>query len=295
MKYQIHKCSSYCQRIVYRNKRPIKICRNGFPRPAQAQTTLNTVEAALKSRTSGNRIKKLYNLKRSINEQYVNDYHEKTLLAWEANTDIQYIGEESMALDRYISSYITKKEKNATHKIYEDCNKSSSLKSKLYKHAMQTFKSRECGIYEAFDKLYGAKMCEFSHQVYWLNTNMYNKRTRRLKDRNEILKMNEEDTKIFFDNIVDTYYPNRPLIYEDMSLYHFASWYDHKKVQCSTTHTLCFALNDNHGFMHLRSEPKVIQTTNIKCISPESTEEYFHQLLIMFLPWRHEKAPAKLN
>lgn len=45
-------------------------------------------------------------------EKYVNDYNPIILLIWGANIDIQYIKESSTVLNRYITTYMTKSEKN---------------------------------------------------------------------------------------------------------------------------------------------------------------------------------------
>jgi hypothetical protein len=46
--------------------------------------------------------KKMYNLKRSHNEMYINDYNPAILLIWQSNMDIQFINDPSGILNRYI-------------------------------------------------------------------------------------------------------------------------------------------------------------------------------------------------
>jgi hypothetical protein len=58
-------------------------------------------------------------------------------------------------------------------------------------------------------------------------------------------------------------------------LYQFAAWYDYKAVKCPKTHNNCYELLNQLGFIHLRTEEKVINTANIKCIDNDSTESYF--------------------
>ena len=86
----------------------------------------------------------------------------------------------------------------------------------------------------------------------------------------------------------EDYYPNRPLEIENMSLHKFMSWYDYKTSPCAKSHTNCHKLKNNKGFIHKRSEAKVLKTPNIKCINEKSTELYFHNILYLFLPWRNE-------
>jgi len=71
------------------------VCRYGFPRDPCQKTTLNSV----KDYTSNN--KKIYNLKRTENERYVNDYNPVILLLWEANIDIQFVNDPNGILNRY--------------------------------------------------------------------------------------------------------------------------------------------------------------------------------------------------
>ena len=223
-------------------------------------------------------------------EQFVNDYNEEMLLSWEANVDLQYIGEDSMVLDRYITTYITKAEKHSTDEIWENINQEKGLYSKLWTYALKLFKSRECGIYEACDKLLGIKMHEFSRQVFWVNTDVKNERSRLLKSRKEVENLPDESEQIYHTNLLDDYYPNRPEEHDEMSLFYFASWYELKPKACQDTkaHNNCFQLGNSYGFMHCQSKERIIQTANINCINSQKTEEYFHQLLILFLPWRNE-------
>ena len=58
MKYQIHKCTSSCQRLVYNNNTKRKAI---FPRPVQKQASLNNVKSVIKSRFGNKRVR-LYNL-----------------------------------------------------------------------------------------------------------------------------------------------------------------------------------------------------------------------------------------
>jgi hypothetical protein len=44
--------------------------------------------------------KKMYNLRRSHNEMYINDYNPAILLIWQSNMDIQFINDPSGILNR---------------------------------------------------------------------------------------------------------------------------------------------------------------------------------------------------
>lgn len=150
------------------------------------------------------------------------------------------------------------------------------------------FKSREIGIYEASDKLLGTKMSEFSTKVQFVNTDLKSKRIQALKPVKELKKLPKNDTNIFEKNSIDFYYPNRPENFELMSLHEFEANYEYLTKKCPESHKNCHTLNNNLGFMHFRSEPKVIQTRYIKCSNLENIEIFFHQAVILFLPWRDE-------
>lgn len=296
MQYQVHKCGPSCQRIVFGgNKKKYIICRYGFPKPVQSQATLNSIHDTLRSRQRGQRCIKLYNLARTYEERWINDYNPVILLLWEANMDIQYIHETSQVLDRYITTYITKSEKNSTEELWETCNKNVSLRSALKSYALKSFKNREMGIYEVADRLHGHALCEFSDQVTWLNVVPKQQRARRLREYKEIEKLNDNDTNIYHNNLIDNYYPNRPDILEDMCLYDFYSWFDYKTTKCIDKHELCETLQNNLGYLHRRTKPKLLKTPKIKPNNPETIQNYFHQILMLFLPWRNEDDDLKLG
>jgi hypothetical protein len=288
MKYQIHRCTQSCTRSSNRRGIISSFCRYGFPRIVSEQTTLNNIEDTLKSRVSGRGVKKLYNIRRTKEEEYVNDYSPVVANEWGGNNDMQYIGEQSMVLDRYITTYITKAEKQATKEVWDSCKKNASLKSQLKSFAVQNFKSREAGIYEVADKLLGIPMHEFSHKVQWICPQPKEKRLKRVRPVKQIKELNENDENIFFNSIIDDYYPNRPDVFDNMSLFELFSWYEYKTKACVASHKNCHKLNNNLGFLHKRLEAKVIQIPNIKCTSTESIELHFFQTLMLFKPWRNE-------
>jgi len=123
-------------------------------------------------------------------------------------------------INRYITGYITKKENQITEEIWNSCNSNPTLHGALKSFALKSLKQRECGIYEAADKLLGYHMYNFSDQIYFLNAQPKVLRTRRFKDINEIRDLEEDSTDIFFKNIIDSYYPNRPNV--SLILYYFS-------------------------------------------------------------------------
>ena len=77
-------------------------------------------------------------------------------------------------------------------------------------------------------------------------------RWRRAIDFKDVEKMNRDSKEVFFNNIIDTYYPKRPEILDNMCLYDFASKFDYKTTPCShrsdPLSPRCFKLNNDVGF-----------------------------------------------
>ena len=48
-------------------------------------------------------------------------------------------------------------------------------------------------------------------------------------------------------------------------------------------------MHNDLGYIHKRSQAKVLKTPNIKVSNDETSELYFHNLLYLFMPWRNEK------
>ncbi len=117
----------------------------------------------------GNKPIKIYNLKRSVAEMYINDYNPVLLLIWKGNMDLQYIHDKSLILNRYITSYVTKSEKLASQALWEEINQNKSLRSSLKSFALKSLKNRQIGAYEIADKLLGYSLFEKSVSIKYLS------------------------------------------------------------------------------------------------------------------------------
>ncbi len=206
-------------------------------------------------------------------------------MIWQANVDLQFIRESSSVLDRYITSYITKAEKNSTAAIWEECNNNKTLQGAIKSVALKSFKDREVGLYEVGDKLLGYHLYEFSDIITWLPAYPTKERRRRLKDHKDIKNLADNDNRIFHTCLLDDYYPNRPEELNDLCLHTVQAMYDYKTKIC---HVNCPKLNNNLGYLHKRAKAKVIKVPYIKPVDSESTERYCFQMLQLFKPWRCE-------
>ena len=155
MKYQQHICTPSCLRLSVSKYKKGLMCRYGFPRKIQNRTSLNSIVNVLKSKLQGNKPIKLYSLKRRFCERYINDYNVYILEIWCGNHDLQYMLSQSIALDKYITSYITKAERNNSEELWDECNKNKTLKGALKSFGLKSLKERQMGVYEVADKLLG--------------------------------------------------------------------------------------------------------------------------------------------
>ncbi len=109
-------------------------------------------------------------------------------------------------------------------------------------------------------------------------------RKRRLKTIHQIKELEDNDHNIYYNNILDQSYPNRPDDLENMCLYDFASYHDYHKIKC---HDDCVMLKNQFRYMHIRKKFKLIKFVNIKPADNVSIVKYYHLLLILFKPWRN--------
>jgi len=191
MKYQLHKCSSYCKKKVKVGGVFITRCRFGFPRPEADEGQIHSVEDCLKSRS------RIYTIPRSSSETRVNDYNPLLLLLWRAHLDIQYIAEDSsLALAHYVTGYVTKAEKSHLHELWDEVGSSESLYSRLWSFGVRSLCNREGGMYEACDLLLGDHFTEKSQTVQWIAADQPHKGKRRLRNHGKLKELCESDLEI---------------------------------------------------------------------------------------------------
>ena len=101
------------------------------------------------------------------------------------------------------------------------CDNKSTY-SRLWSFGVRSLRSRECGLYEASDLLLSDHLTEKSATIKWVDVSMPQKRSRRLKDHKvleQMAKHNPDNEDIYEDNLLDTYYPQRPESLEDICLH----------------------------------------------------------------------------
>ena len=135
-KYQIHKCSDYCERRRRACSTFITRCKFGFPRPECDGTQVNDVSNSLKKR------ERIYHLKRLETEGRVNNYNPFLLLQWKANIDIQYVSECLLALAQYMSGYVIKAERSSMQKQWQEISNTDNVYSKLFSFGLKSLRTR---------------------------------------------------------------------------------------------------------------------------------------------------------
>lgn len=181
---------------------------------------------------------KLYSLERNENEKSINDYNPALLLAWRGNIDLQFVSASYSFIVDYVTSYASKSEKKSSNGNFSFINENMvnilfleddfladiDIKDRknLFKLALQFVFKRVMGTLEACDRLYGHHLYSCDLNIMFLNTNANESRTRCLKTLKE-LQANNEDESAFRTNFVDDYYPNRPKVLENFSLFNLFS------------------------------------------------------------------------
>ena len=123
----------------------------------------------------------------------VNDYNPLLLMLWQANIDIQFVVESSLALAHYVSGYVTKAERSNMQEIWQEVSENKSVYSGLWSFGVRSLRFRECGLYEASDLLLGDHLNEKSDTVKWVDVSLPHKRCRRLMDHKVLLEMAEHN------------------------------------------------------------------------------------------------------
>ena len=247
----------------------------------------SAVEISLKKTT--------INLKRTPSETCINPYNPVILKCLRANMDIQYIT-DVWACVAYITSYLCKPERTMSELMHNACKEANTVKNKLKSIGNVFLKSREVSQHEAIARLIGLPLKETNVPVLFVTTGYRQQRTRMLKPRYVLERMNEDDTDIFTPNILDKY-AARPSHLQQMCLAEFASLYtpcrksqkeneddDDNVVENLTTEKI--HLKDNLGILQKRKRPFVHR--DYYTSKERDQEKYFHRLLLLYLPWQDE-------
>lgn len=153
--------------------------------------------------------------------------------------------------------------------------------------------------HEAIARLVQMPLKESNVPVMFVPTGFKHQRTRLLKPRNVLERMEDDDTDVFLPNIIDKYCA-RPSKLDKMCLAEFVSSYsrtyscgtdqlnddDSNGESVSKTGREKIILKDNLGTIIKRKTPLVLRDYFVS--RNRDSEKYFHRLLFLYLPWREE-------
>ena len=162
-------------------------------------------------------------------------------------------------------------------------HENESLNSRLWAVTLRSLSHRECGAREAADTLLGISLYGTDPQPTFRWIDVSEIRSKKLKTRSEIQKLDENSEDIFCPNFVDDYYPNRSKELEDCCLYNFAKWYDVITYKIKNEDVECYQMN-NGRYARKREREHLI--THFKYNVETHPEKYFYSLLVLFQPWR---------
>lgn len=280
--YQMHNHNSYCMRTKkINNNKIVKVCRFSFPRPICKNLVLRSAAESILGRRRLSKVR-LYNLPRTASEQNINDYNAGIMLAWCGNMDIQFIGEKSAALTAYITKYQTKGEKSLAGDDFHDFVANQSLSSRLWNFALRSLSNRECGAFEAADTLLQIPLfgTDPDTTIKWLDVKL--SRSRKLKDKDTLLALDENDRNIFCPNWIDTHYPQRPSGLESLNLFDFSRWFDIVTTEPKFKNIIFYKYGNT--YLRKRKVPHLINHYNYNI--RQQPENYFYTLLLLFKSWR---------
>ncbi len=164
--------------------------------------------------------------------------------------------------------------------VWQEVCSNKSIYSRLWSFGFKSLRSRECGMYEAIDLLLGDHLYEKSDTVKWIDAAQPRNRKKRVKKHSELVaecEGNPYNTNIFEDNLIDNFYPERPLILENVCLYDFVKLY-----------TCTGSEDDGKRKYSKLNKPNI---PNHKLDDPNKDGQsvnYYYSLLLLFVPFHSE-------
>ena len=167
-------------------------------------------------------------LRRTPQEITINNYNRNTLLAWQANMDIQYVL-DAYACATYIAAYISKSSRGMSKLLRQASAEvragNHSIKESMRHIGNQFVNSVEISAQEAAYLALQLSLRKSSRATVFISTSPPNERVRLLKKQTDLEAMDEEDTNVDSSNLVKRY-SKRPKKLERISLAEWAAWYD---------------------------------------------------------------------
>ncbi|XP_028413533.1 uncharacterized protein LOC114536369 [Dendronephthya gigantea] len=256
-------------------------------------------------------------LKRPVDSCFINNYFVAGMKGFAANVDLQPVFNHYKCIT-YVCSYFTKDETECSQAIMNAAKEAKaanmSIREGLKKVGAAFLSTREVSsqecVYRAMPELWLRKI--FPRTVF-VNTNLPEQRVRMTKTQEELDDLDDDSTDIFKSNIVERYVirPTSIALVDSMCLAEFAAYYyKDYKLDCETQDGQPDILTDdiieNQSTITNRVQalPKTIKLLNkneymkrrkVKAVlryhtpnKKKQPELYFHHLLMLYYPWRHE-------
>ena len=326
---QQHKHSTYCKRK--------KSCRFNFPKPPSSKTLiaapesdsdvvenaqtilaqvhkvlsdgnteLSLLEVLIKADISLSEYTKALEvsskgnvvvLKRQPNECNINNYNGPVTLAWQANTDIQYVL-NAYACIMYVASYIMKTDRAMGQLLKQVASeaRTDELKQQLRKVGSAFLTHREVSAQEAVYRILSLPMKQLSRSVVFVDTNPKSERIAMLKSKDMLSQLDDDDTDVFNKSLIDRY-QHRPRELQSMCLAEFAATfvtnYRHDDDNCdalppteSEILSKTIKLTDGFGKMNRRKREAVIRFH--KYNKDAEPSNWYRAKLMLYYPWYNE-------
>ena len=291
MNCQQHSCRKYCLRIIKRGGRYTNACRFGFPRPESEAFQLHDVLSCVVGRKTNKMKKRLYDLGRSKDEIFINDYNPDLSFMWGGNTDIQFICENSFSIPTYITKYTVKSETTPVDSYITEDMESAFQKSS--KFAYDSLRNREMSAHEVIDRMLqnNGDLYQISEFFQFVPNTLPRFRSRCLKKMSDLEKQEETDTDIFCHDFIHDYYPRRPSNLENMSLHEFVSKYDKCSLKDKSRDKILIESADgtkNIQALKPRNPTKIPVIQSHDFDVKEKPEMFFYSYLCLFKHWRAE-------
>ena len=215
---------------------------------------------------------------------FINDYNPALLFHMGANIDVQYIGDSSWSLAKYVTSYMTKAGSGEIAEIWNELT-NESLHSRLWSLGLKSLTHRQCGAYEAADRLLSSRLYGKSVSIRFVNTNLPHERRRHLKpikQLQDLKKTSPNSEDIFTNSYLDDYYPNRPEELETISLFEFMKWYD-RMPECTNQPTGWLSLQNHLGALRKKTKPYIINHVQHNPNKSDQEKDRYYHAMVMFV------------
>ena len=257
-------------------------------------------------------------LKRNSNKLRINNYNKHCLLAWRANMDIQFIL-DIYSCAMYVVSYISKAQRGMSELLRKACEEARegnlSIKQQVRDIGNKFLNSVEISVQEAVYIILQLPMRRSSREVVFINTDLPGERVRLLKSIDHIQQVDDDSEDIESGGLIKRY-THRPPYLENVTLAHWATWYDNREpssvrlqkcvktdsdgspieifyddnrdddMNVSVIPSNDLTMKKHQKHINKRSKPRIIRSVWFS--KDNHPEKHYRELLMLFTAWRNE-------